>query len=181
MLICVVSGLLSLATASLAAALALVLTGCLSVDRAYRSIDWSIVLLVGGMLPLAMALERTGAAELIAGLLISAGGAAGPMGSLLLLYLFTTFFSQVVSNSVSAALMVPIALNLATAQGLSPHLFAVAIAVAATTSYITPLTNADNLLIREPGRYSMRDYLINNLPLYLLQTTAVMLILSVLL
>ena len=181
MLICVVSGLLSLATASLAAALALILTGCLSVDRAYRSIDWSIVVLVGGMLPLAMALEQTGAAELIAGLLIGAGGAAGPMGSLLLLYLFTTFISQVVSNSVSAALMVPIALNLATAQGLSPQLFAVAIAVAATTSYITPLTNADNLLIREPGRYSMRDYLVNNLPLYLLQTTVVMLILSVLL
>ncbi len=178
MLIFVVSGLLSLATASLAAAVLLILTGCVSVERAYQSIDGSIIVLVGGMLPLAMALEKTGAAELIATTLAGLGQTLGPLGSLLLLYLFTNLISQVVSNSVSAALMTPIALNLALAQGLSPHLFAVAIAIAATTSYVTPLTNADNLLIRESGGYTLRDYVVNGVPIYVLQTTLVMLLLS---
>lgn len=178
MLMCVVSGLLPLASASLAAALVLIMSGCISVDRAYRSIDSRLIVLIGGMLPLAMALEETGVAELIGTTLASLSQSIGPLGTLLLLYLFTTTISQIVSNSVSAALVTPIALNLALAQGLSVQPFAIAIAVAATTSYITPLTNADNLLIRQPGGYRMRDYLVNTLPLYLVQTVAVMLLLS---
>ncbi len=172
MLVCVVSGLLSLATASLAAAVALILTGCLSLDRAYRSIDGSVIILIGGMFPLAMALQKTGAAELLAGQLASLSPVIGSLGTLLLIYLFTCLLTQVISNAVTAALLTPIAINLAIAQGLSPTPFAIAIAVAVTTSYVTPLTNTDNLLVREAGRYTMRDYLVNGVPLFLLQTAA---------
>ena len=85
--------------------------------------------------------------------------------------------TQVVSNSATAALVTPIAVSLAVTQGLSPVPFVLGMAVAVTTSYASPLTNADNLLVREAGRYSMRDYLVNGLPLFVLQTIVVMLLL----
>jgi di/tricarboxylate transporter len=181
MVICVVTGILPLATASLAAALALILTGCLSAERAYESINGRVIVLIGGMLPLAMALEKTGVAELIAGWLSNLSQDIGTLSGLLLLCLFTSILSQIASNSVAAALMTPIALSLAAAEGLAYLPFAIAIAVAATTSYITPLTNADNLMVREAGGYTMRDYLVNGLPIFLMQMTVLMLYLTVLL
>jgi len=181
MVICVVTGLVPLATASLAAAVALILTGCLSAERAYASVQGHIIVLIGGMLPLAMALEKTGVAELIAGWLTNLSHDVGWMGALLLLCLLTSLISQIASNSVAAALMTPIAVSLAVAEGLTPYPFAIAIAVAATTSYITPLTNADNLMVREAGGYTMRDYLINGLPIFLMQMTLLILFLSILL
>lgn len=177
MVLSVASGLLSLATASLAAAVVLILTGCISLGRAYRSIDGSVIVLIGGMLPLALALEKTGAAELIAGRLAALSPAIGPLGTLLLLYLFAAAITQIVSNSATAALVTPIAINLATAQGLSPQPFALAMAVAVSTSYVTLLTNADNLLVRETGQYTMRDYVVNGLPLFLFQAVALMVLL----
>jgi di/tricarboxylate transporter len=167
MVISVVVGLLDLATASLAAVAALLITRSISARRAYRSIDGSIIVLVGGMLPLAMALEKTGAAGLVAAQLASLG--SGPVVTLVLLYLFTALLTQVIANSVAAALVTPIAINLALAQELPPQQFALAIAVAVTTSYVTPLTNSDVLLVSEAGGYSMRDYLVNGLPIFLLQ------------
>jgi di/tricarboxylate transporter len=178
MIACVVSGVLSLATASLAAAVALILTGCISLERAYRSIDGHVLVLIGGMLPLAMALEKTGAAELLAGQLTGLSSSVSMLGTLLLLYLFTSLLTQVVSNSATAALVTPIAVNLAVAQGLAPQPFAMAMAVAVTTSYVTPLTNTEALLVREPGRYAMRDYLRNGLPIFALQTAGVMILIG---
>jgi di/tricarboxylate transporter len=176
MMVCVVTGWLSLATASLAAAVALILTGCVSLERAYQNIEGSVIILIGGMLPLAMALEKTGVAQVLAGQIANLGPAIGPLGTLLLLYLCASGLTQVVSNSAAGALMTPIALNLAVALGASPQTFALAMALAVTTSYLTPLTNTENLLIRQPGHYTMRDYLVNGLPVFLIQTAALMLL-----
>lgn len=181
MVMCVVAGILPLATASLAAAVALILTGCLSAERAYQSIDGRIIVLIGGMLPLAIALEKTGVAELLARTLTGLSQDVGPLGGLLLLCLFTTLISQIASNSVAVALMIPIALSLAATQALPAQPFAIAIAVTSMTSYLTPLTNTDNLMVREAGGYTMRDYLVNGLPIYILQMAALMLLLSILL
>lgn len=180
MVICIVSGLLPLAPAILTTAVALILTGCVRPDRAYRSIDGSVIVLVGAMLPLAMALEKTGAAAFIAEQLAILSPAIGSLGTLLLLYLFTSAITQVISNSAAAALMTPIAVNLAVTQGLNPKPFVIAIAVAVITSFVTPLTNADNLLVREAGQYTMRDYLVNGVPLFLLQTIALVVMLVIL-
>ena len=176
MVVAVVSGLLPLAPASLAAAVTLVLTGCISLDRAYQSIEGNVIVLVGGMLPLAIALETTGAAALVARQLAGLSPAIGAVGSLGLLYLFTVIITQVVPNSAAAAIVTPIAIQLATAQGLSPQVFAMVMAAAVTTSYVTPLTNTDNLLVREPGRYKLQDYVMNGIPIFLLQTAALGLI-----
>jgi di/tricarboxylate transporter len=172
MIVAVVSGLLPLAPAMLATVVALILTGCISLERAYQSVEGNVVVLIAGMLPLAVALDRTGAAEALAGQLAALSPTVGPLGTLLLLYLSAFVITQVVSNSATAALMTPIAIRLATAQGLDPQPFAMAMAIAVTTSYATPLSNADNLLVRQPGQYRLRDYLVNGLPLFALQTAA---------
>jgi di/tricarboxylate transporter len=168
----VVLNILSLAVASVAAVLLLILTGCVSVERAYRSIDGSVLVLIGAMLSLSLALEQTGAAGQIALWISDLSQGAGPLLGLFLLWVLTSVITQVVANSVAAALVTPIAVGLATTMGASPQLFAIAVAFAVTTAYITPLTDGDNLLVRSAGRYSMRDYVVNGLPLWLLQTAA---------
>lgn len=164
--------ILSLAVASVAAVVLLILTGCVSVERAYRSIDGSILVLIGAMLSLSLALEQTGAAGQIALWISDFSQGAGPLLGLFLLWVLTSVITQVVSNSVTAALVTPIAVGLATTMGASPQLFAIAVAFAVTTAYVTPLTDGDNLLVRSAGRYSMRDYVVNGLPLWVLQTVA---------
>ena len=178
MLLSVVSGLLSLATAGLIAVVALVSTGCLTLERAYQSLDIHLIVLVAGMLPLASALEKTGSASFIAEMILSISQGMGLLGSLLVLFLFTVVITQVIANSVVAALMMPIAVNLALTQGITPQPFAIAIVFAANAAYITPITDGDNLLVREPGRYTMRDYLVNGIPIFVLQTVAVIFMLA---
>ena len=173
MLLAVMTGLLPLAVAMLAASLALVLTGCISVERAYASIDARILVLVMGMLPLANALQKTGAADLLATLIAGVGAYLGPFSALLTLYLITSLVTQAISNSVVAALVTPIAVSLALSQGLSPLPFAIATAFGVNAAYVTPLTDGNNLLIQAPGRYTMRDYLVNGLAVFVLQTLGI--------
>jgi di/tricarboxylate transporter len=168
----VVLNLLTLAVASMAAVVLLIVTGCVSIERAYRSIDGSVLVLIGAMLSLSLALEQTGAAGQIALWISSLSQNTGPLVGLLLLYLATSVITQVVANSVASALVTPIALGLAAATGLPPQICAIAMAFAVTTAYITPLTDGNNLLVREAGRYTMRDYVANGLPLWLLETVA---------
>lgn len=165
----VLSGFLSLAVAGLVAALALILTNCISIERAYQSIDASLLVMIGGMLPLATAMETTGAANIIAEIMITFSEATGPLGSLLILQLLIMVITQVIDNTVVAALMTPIAINLAVAQGLPPLPFAIIVAFAAGAGYVTPLTDGDNILVREPGQYTMRDYVVNGLPIFIIQ------------
>jgi di/tricarboxylate transporter len=173
MLVTVVTGWMSLATAGLAAAVALVATGCIKPESAYRSVDVSLVVLVGCMLSLAMALEKTGVAETMAVFVATLRPLVGVPGTLLALYIFTVFTTQVISNTATIGLLTPLAINLAVVQGVAPEPFAIAIAVACTTSYLTPFTNAENLLVREAGRYSLRDYVLNGMPILVVQTAVV--------
>lgn len=179
MLALVMLDIASLATASVAAAVALILLKCLSPERAYQSINGSLLVLIGGMLSLSFALQNTGAAELIAQLIASASQGVGVAGSLVVVFLLTSLVSQVIGGAVGAALFTPIAISLAVTQGAPPQPFAIAIAFAVMAGYITPLTDGDNLLVREPGQYTMRDYVSNTIPIFLLQTAALMTLLTV--
>jgi di/tricarboxylate transporter len=178
MLILVVSGLASLGTASVLAAVVLILAKCLSPERAYQGINWSLLVLIGGMLPLSMALQKTGAAEVIAQAIVGLSQNMGVLGSLVVFHLLTSLIAQVIGGAVGAALFTPIALSLAVSQGAPPEPFAIATAFAVLAGYVTPLTDGDNLLVREPGQYTMRDYVINGLPIYVGQTIALMLMLA---
>jgi len=93
--------------------------------------------------------------------------------------LLTSLVSQVIGGAVAAALFTPIAISLAATQGATPQPFAIAIAFAVMAGYITPLTDGNNLLVREPGQYSMRDYVANTVPIFLFQTAALMAMLTV--
>lgn len=178
MLVLVVFEIASLATASVLAAVTLVLLKCLSPDRAYQSINGSLLVLIGGMLSLSMALQKTGAADLIAQFIAGISQNLGSAGSLVVVFLLTSLVAQVIGGAVGAALFTPIAISLALTQGAPPQPFAIAIAFAVMAGYITPLTDGDNLLVREPGHYAMRDYVVNTLPIFLFQTTALMALLA---
>jgi K+/H+ antiporter YhaU regulatory subunit KhtT len=171
---------LSLATALLIASLVLIVTRCLSVEEAYASIDVKIIVMLAGMLPLATALQQTGVTEVAAGVINGTSQYVGIYGAVLLLYVGTALVSQVAPAPVTLTVVVPIAIQLAIAQGFSPQLFAITIAFSAYASYMTPLINSINLFVLNQGNYSMGDFLRNTLPIFGLQVAAFFAILVIL-
>jgi di/tricarboxylate transporter len=173
MVLLVMVEVVSLAVALLLASLALILTRCLTVDRAYAAINPTILVVIGGMLPLGTALQKTGAAQLLASAMLGVGEYIGALGTLFLLYVTVSLLTQVIPDSIVAAIFTPVAVSLASAQGLSLQHFAVPIAFAVSASYVSPLTSAINLMIKDKGKYELKDYLINNVPIFLLTGGAV--------
>jgi len=161
------SGAAHISAAALAGAILLIFTGCLRLDEAYRAIDWQVVFLLGGILPLGIALEKTGGADLVAGALIDGVGAHGPMAILAALYLVTTILTAFMSNTATAALLVPIALTAASSLGIDPRPLLVAIAFGASASFMTPVGYQTNLLVYGPGSYRFSDYMKVGAPLTL--------------
>lgn len=143
--------------AALLAAVAMVLTRCLSMEDAYRGINWESIVLIAGILPMATALDKTGGMALIVS---SLGGLAvyGPLVMLGALFFITSAFSQVISNTATTVLVAPIALQLALAMEVSPYPFLMAVAIAASTAFATPIASPVNTLVLGPGRYRFGDF-----------------------
>jgi di/tricarboxylate transporter len=157
-----------LVAAVLLAAMAAVITRCLTAEDAYRSINWSNLVLIAGMLPLADALERTGGTRIIVEALMSAVGESSPYVMLSALFFLTATVGLVLSNTASAVLVAPIAIYAAAALGVSPYPFAVAVLVAASAAYSTPVSTPVVTLVVEPGRYAFMDFVKAGVPLLLL-------------
>lgn len=174
------SGLLPAQIAFVAAAVAMVFSRLLTLNEAYQSIDWPIVILLGALLPLGAALETTGGAALIAeqlGRLAAQVPAPAVVGVLLV---GTLLLSNVVNNAAAAVLMAPIAVELARRMGVAVDPLLMAVAVGASSAFLTPIGHQSNTLVMEPGGYRFGDYWRLGLPLSLLVTgTAVPLILWV--
>ncbi len=151
-----------------AAAVVMVLTGVLSPAEAYDSIDFSIIVLLAAMIPLGAALETTGGAELIAGGLFGVAGTAPLTVSLIILMMGTMLLSNVVNNAAAAILVAPIAIDLAHAIGVSADPFLMAVAVAASAAFLTPIGHQSCTLVMAPGGYKFGDYWRMGLPLSLL-------------
>ncbi len=147
-----------------AAALALVLTGPLSIREAYESIDWPVIILLGAMLPVGEALERTGGAGSIADLLITTGEALSPAGSVGVLLLLTMLLSNMINNAAAAVLLAPVGVGVAAGLGASADPFLMAIAVGASSAFLTPIGHQSNTLVMGPGGYRFGDYLYLGLP-----------------
>jgi len=143
--------------AVLVAAVAVVLTGCLDVEAAYRSVNWESVVLIAGILPMATAMEKSGGMELIVGQL-GALADAGPLVMLAVLFLLTSGFSQVISNTATTVLVAPIAFQTAMELGVSPYPFLMTVAVAASTAFATPVATPVNTLVLGPGAYRFGDF-----------------------
>ncbi len=163
-----VAGLLPVQVALAAAATAMVATGVLSLQAAYRSVEWPVIVLLGAMLPVGEALETTGGAETVAGLLLRAGGSLPPEASLAALLVVTMLLSNVVNNAAATVLMAPIAVALAGGLGASLDPFLMAVAVGASCAFLTPIGHQSNTLVMGPGGYRFGDYLYLGLPLSLL-------------
>ena len=139
-------------------AVLMVLTGCLSMDEAYDSIDWRTVFLVGGMLSMGIAMENTGTAKYLADLMVSALGGFGPYGLLAGTYLFAALITQPLSNAAAIVLLVPIAVDTAFGLGVNYLTFTMAVVMGAATSFLTPVGHKANVLVFGPGGYRFFDY-----------------------
>jgi di/tricarboxylate transporter len=150
--------LMSLPVAMLLGALLVFLTGCITPEEAYREVEWKILILIGSMLALGVAMEHTGTAQYLAGLIVSKLGAADPIWMLTAFFALTVLLTQPMSNQAAAVVVVPVAIQTALLLGLNPRTFAIMIAVAASTSFITPL-EPSCLMVYGPGRYKFMDFI----------------------
>lgn len=147
-----------LPVAMLLGALMVFVTRCITPDNAYRQLDWKILILIGSMLGLGVAMQSTGTAEFLAERLASLVGAWNPLWLLTGFFMLTVLLTQPMSNQAAAAVVIPVALQTAVLLGLNPRTFAMMIAIAASTSYLTPLEPAC-LMVYGPGRYRFMDFI----------------------
>jgi di/tricarboxylate transporter len=176
----VVSGIVPAQIAFVAAAAALVILRQVSLRELYESIDWSIIVLLGAMIPVGTALETTGGTMVIAGPIMGLAETIPMWGVLALLIVVTMLLSDVMNNAATAVLMAPIGVAIAQGLGVSIDPFLMAVAVGASSTYLTPIGHQSNLLVMGPGGYKFGDYWRMGLPLdILIVAVAVPLILLV--
>jgi di/tricarboxylate transporter len=147
------------AEAMLAGAAALVVSGCTSMEDAYRAIEWRVVVLIAGLLPLGTALVETNLAARIGQALTLALAPAGPLALIAGLYLFTVLLTQLVGGQVAALIVGPIAVSSAIQLGVNPPAVGVAVAIACSAAFLTPLAHPVNVLMMAPGGYTFNDFL----------------------
>jgi len=152
--------------ATLLAALAMILTGCFrNVEAAYRTINWESIFLFAAMIPLAIAMEKTGASAAISGGIVGALNPYGPVLVMAGIYLATSFLTMFISNTATAVLFAPIAMQTALTLGVSPYPFLFAVTVAASMCFASPFSTPPNALVMSAGRYKFMDYVKVGLPL----------------
>ena len=140
-------------------ALVLVISGCLSEKQAYRGIDWVTIFLFAGMMPIATAMDKSGAGKMIAEWAVGMlGGSPSPIMVTSALFLLSAGLTQFMSNTACTALLAPIGISIATGLGASPHAVLMAIAVAASCAFSTPVGTPPNTLVLGPGGYKFNDY-----------------------
>jgi di/tricarboxylate transporter len=161
-------GVLSITSAAVIGAVLVVLTGCLEMRNAYKSIEWDVLFMIYGMLGVGMAMQKTGGAEWIAMGVVSAMGSFGPLAILAGVYLLTIILTELVTNNAVAILMTPIAISVALSLGVSPRPFLVAVMFAASASFITPIGYQTNTYVYGAGGYRFSDFIKVGLPLSLL-------------
>ncbi|MBR9986986.1 MAG: SLC13 family permease [Desulfosarcina sp.] len=160
-------GLVPIAIAAVAGSAIMVLAGCLSMEEAYRAIEWRVIFLIASMLPLGVAIENTGAAQMGAELLIATVGDFGPRWVVAALFIVTVTGTQVIPTAALVVLMAPVALSAAASLGVSPHLLMMTVAISASASFASPLSHPAHLLVMGPGGYRFVDYVKVGLPLTL--------------
>ncbi len=169
MILAMVFDIIPAVTAVLAAAVLVVLTGCFrNVEEAYKTINWQSIVLIGGMLPMSLALEKTGTAALVSSGLVTGLGSYGPLALLAGIYFATSLMTMFISNTATAVLFAPIALHSASEIGASPYPFLFAVTVAASMCFASPFSTPPNALVMSAGRYTFQDYIKVGLPLQIL-------------
>ena len=160
--------IVSILVAALIGAVAMVVGRCITIEEAYNAIDWKVIFLLGGILPLGLALQETGTAAWLANTVMQPLIDRGPLIVLASLYIITAALTEMMSNNASAILLVPIALSVAEIMGVSARPFLIAITFAASTSFATPIGYQTNTMIYAPGGYRFSDFARIGIPLNIL-------------
>ncbi len=168
-------------TAVMIAALLMVLTGCFrNVEAAYKTINWESVVLIAAMLPMSLALEKTGASAYISDSLVSGLGDYGPFALMAGIYFTTSLLTMFISNTATAVLLAPIALQSAIQMGISPIPFLFAVAVGASMCFASPFSTPPNALVMPAGQYKFMDYVKVGLPLQIIMGIVMVFVLPLL-
>ena len=165
-IVAMATSIVPLQVASVTGALFLVITKCLTEQQAYRGVDWVTIFLFAGMMPVATAMDKSGAGKLIADAVVGImGGSPSPLMVTGILFALSCGLTQFMSNTASAALLCPIGISIAQKIGADPHAVLMAIAVAASCAFATPVGTPPNTLVLGPGGYHFKDYIIAGTPL----------------
>ena len=178
-IVSVLAGLLPIAIAAVLGSAIMVLTGCLNMEQAYRAIDWRAVFLIAGMLPLGIAMQDTGAAAFVAAEVMDSLGGFGPWAVISGLYLLTAAATMIVPTAALVVLMSPIVLSACAEMGIEPYTAMMAVAMAASASFTSPISHPANILVMGPGGYRFADYIRLGVPLTVIVFVAVMFLLPI--
>jgi di/tricarboxylate transporter len=165
MVLLLATGLVPPVVAGLIAAGMILISGVLSVEGVYRSINWTTVILVGALTPLSIAMQQTGAANLLAEKLVAAIGDSGPYALLAGLFVFSAIMGQVISNTATSLIVIPISVVAAQQMGISVQPVLMSVGIACAAAFLTPVATATNLMVMEPGAYKFGDYWKLGLPM----------------
>jgi di/tricarboxylate transporter len=179
-LIPVMLGLIPIYISAIIGAAFMVITGCLTMEEAHQSIEWKGIILIAGMLPLGTALDATGAAAFLADGVVRLVGPFGPMAVMGGLMGLTFMATCVIPTAALVVLLGPIVINTAATMGISPYALMMAVAMAASSSFMTPISHPANIMVMGPGGYKFGDYLKVGLPLTITIFIVVMLVLPIL-
>lgn len=168
MVVLLATGVVPPVVAAMLAAGAMILFRCVTVQQAYRGISWTTVLLVAGMIPMATAVSSSGAGQQVAERIVSLVGSSGPTVLLLALFVITVVFGQLISNTATALVMIPIAVSAAEQLHVSARPVLMSLCVAAAVAFLTPVSTPANMMIMSPAGYRFGDYWKLGLPLVLL-------------
>ena len=156
------------AIAALISAGIVLLTGCVPLAKAYKGISWMSVVMIAAMIPMGLALQKTGAAQMIANSLVNSLGGMNLVILLAGIFILTTTFSQVINNSATAVLMAPIVILTAQSLDVSAKPFMIVVAISASTAFLTPIGTTTNAMVMAAGDYKFKDYVKVGAPLLLL-------------
>jgi di/tricarboxylate transporter len=170
---------LPIAIAVILGVVLMVLSRSLTMEEAYRAIQWKAVFLIAGMLPLGIAMERTGAARYVAEVVVNLVGDFGPLAVMGGLFVLAALASQVMPNPAVAVLLAPVALNTAADLGISPYPLMMVVAVSASAAFLSPVGHSANVLIMGPGGYKFSDYLKVGFPLTVAVLVTVLIVIPI--
>lgn len=161
-------GILPIVVSAIVGCVLMVLVGCLTLEEAYKAIDWKVIFLLAGALTLGVAMEKSGAAMLVSNKLVHAVGGWGPVAMVSVFFLLTTVLTNMMSNNATAVLLAPIAISAATSLNIDPRPLLMAVTFAASSSFMTPVGYQTNTMIYGAGKYRFKDFIIVGTPLNVL-------------
>lgn len=162
--------------AAMLASIFMILLGCVPLERMYKAINWPSLVLIAGMLPMAKALEKTGGLDLMVDTMMNFVGNGSPMLVMAALFLLTSGLSQVISNTATTVLVVPVAFGIAKLMGVAPEPLLMTVALSASSAFATPVASPVNTLVLGPGKYRFADFVKVGLPLQILVMAATLLV-----